>query len=93
MTTPTTHTVALKNRFGNAITAPVVFIKDLGDGRAEVHLESNFYIEAGHAHPAIYATPGHEAKGRYKVTTPLKESEFTERQTYIYKGTFQRAGS
>jgi hypothetical protein len=78
------------NRFGNTITAKVVHVKDLGNGQAEVHVETNYYIEIGYGYPATYTTPGHEAKGHYTVTTPLKDSKFTERQTYIYKGTFAR---
>jgi hypothetical protein len=54
-------------------------------------IESDFYLEAGHAHPATYATPGHEAKGNYTASTSIENSQFTERQTYIYKGTFERA--
>ena len=33
---PTNHTVTLINRFGNSITAPVVYVKPLGNGQAEV---------------------------------------------------------
>jgi len=86
MTTPTHHTVTLVNRFGNPITAPVVYVKALGDGRADVHVETNFYIEAGYANPATYTVPGNATKGTYTVSG----SEFTERQTYIYKGIFVR---
>ena len=85
MTTPTNHTVTIINRYGNTITAPVVYVKPLGNGLAEVNLETAYYIESGHRYSATYATPGHEAKGHYTVTTPLKDSKFTERQTYIYR--------
>jgi hypothetical protein len=51
-----------------------------------VDVETNYYIELGHDQPAIYVTPGHEAKGRYKVDS----KQFTERLTCIYVGIFQR---
>jgi hypothetical protein len=76
----------LINRFGNPITAPVVYLKALGSGKAELHIETNYYVELGHDHPAIYYTPSREAKGRYKV----EAKDFTERQTYIYRGVFER---
>jgi hypothetical protein len=85
---PTNHRISILNRFGNVINASVVRAKDLGNGVAEVDVETNFYIELAHDHPATYATPSSEAKGRYR----MHGSEFTERQTYVYKGTFTRAG-
>lgn len=75
------------NRFGNSITAPVVHVNPLGNGLAEVHIESDFYIEAGHAHPATYATPGHEAKGTYRISGKT----FTESMTHFYHGVFARS--
>jgi hypothetical protein len=88
MSAPTNHRLSILNRFGNMITAPVVRGKDVGNGVAEVDVETNFYIEAGYDQPATYFTPSGEAKGRYRV----HGSEFTERMTYIYKGTFTHAG-
>ncbi len=64
MTAPTNHTVVLINRFGNTITAPVVHVKTLGDGRAEVHIETSFHIESGTDYPATYNVPGKQASGR-----------------------------
>jgi hypothetical protein len=86
MTAPTNHTVSVLNRFGITITAPVVYVKDLGAGKAEVHVETNFHIEIGQVRPATYATPGREAKGTFVANS----NEFTERLTYIYTGTFER---
>ena len=86
MTTPTNHTVTLINRFGNSITATVVYLNPLGAGKADVHVETNFYIELGYEHVATYTTPSNEARGRYKAHSKA----FTERLTYIYKGTFER---
>jgi hypothetical protein len=62
MTSPTNHRIIIVNRFGNTITAPVVYIKDLSSGKAEVHIETNYHVEAGHDYPATYATPSKEAK-------------------------------
>ena len=87
MTASTNHHIIVLNRFGNFITAPVVSVKDLGNGVAEIDVETNFYIEAGHDHPATYSTLSHEAKGRYKAYS----KEFTEQLTYIYKVTFERS--
>lgn len=87
MTTPINHHVTITNRAGNVITADVMRVKDLGGGKAEVDVETKYYIEIGYAFPAIYATPGHEATGKYKIIG----KEFTERLTYIYKGEFTRA--
>jgi hypothetical protein len=88
MTAPTNHRVSILNRFGNLINSSVVRVKDLGNGVAEVDVETNFYIEAAHDHPATYITPSSEAKGHYRVSG----SEFTEQLIYVYKGTFTRAG-
>jgi hypothetical protein len=87
MTAPTNHTVTVLNRFGVTITGPVTYVKPLDEGLVEVHVESNFYIEIGQPHLATYATPSQETKGTFVATN----SEFTERQTYIYKGEFRRA--
>ena len=84
--TPTNHTLTLLNRFNNFITAPVVRVKDLGNGIAEVDVETNYHIEVGHEHPATYATPSREAWGMYVASG----REFTERMTYVYKGEFRR---
>jgi hypothetical protein len=40
MTTPTNHHITIVNRYGNVIIAAVVHIKDLGSGRAEVHVQT-----------------------------------------------------
>jgi hypothetical protein len=48
------HHVTVTNRFGNTITAPVVYVKDLGEGRAEVHIETNYPIEMDYNYPAVY---------------------------------------
>jgi hypothetical protein len=82
----TTHHITIRNRFNNSITAQVVRVKDMGDGCAEVDVETNYHIELGHDQPAIYVTPGHEATGRYKVDSKT----FTERLTYLYVGMFTR---
>ena len=47
MTTPTNHTVTIHTRFANTITAPVVLVERLGDGRATVHIETNYHVESG----------------------------------------------
>jgi hypothetical protein len=84
MTEPTNHTVT--NRYGNTIIAPVVYAKDLGGGRAEVHIETNYHIEEGYDHPAVYTVRGNQAQGRYVATA----REFSARQSYIYQGEFTR---
>lgn len=84
---PANHTVAMTNRFGKTFTVPVVHVKDLGGGKAEVNVETNYYIEAGHSQPATYATPKSEAKGAYRVSGKT----FTVRMTYIYHGIFVRS--
>jgi hypothetical protein len=84
MTTPTNYHLTIINRFCNTITASVVYINPLGN--SEVHVETNDPIEIGYDHQATYVTPGDEAKGRYKAD----DIAFTERETYIYKGTFTR---
>jgi hypothetical protein len=69
MTTPANHTVTVTNRYGNTITAPVVYVKDLGGGRAEVHVETNFYLEEGYDHKATYTVRGKQVQGRYVVSS------------------------
>jgi len=39
-----THTVIVTNQFGVTISAPIVYVKDLGGGRAEVHVETNYHM-------------------------------------------------
>lgn len=75
------HTVTVTNRFGNTISTPVVYVKAVGSGKAEVHVETNYHMDVGYDYPATYTTPSKKTKGRYKVSS----SEFTERETYIYK--------
>ena len=86
MTAPTNHTVTITNRFANIITAPVVYVQDMGSGKAEVRIESNFFIDIGYDYPATYSTGSHEAKGHYRVSA----KSFTATQTYIYMGIFTR---
>jgi hypothetical protein len=86
MTEPTNHTVTVLNRYGNTITAPVVHVKDLGGGRADVHIETNYHIAELYDYPATYSTPSREAKGYYHVSAKV----FTAEQTYIYMGIFTR---
>jgi hypothetical protein len=57
MTPPTNHRLSIINRFGNTITAPVVRVKALGNGMAEVDVETNYHVEAGRDHLATYITP------------------------------------
>lgn len=86
MTEPTNHTVIIHTHFGHDITAPVIYIKDLGDKRALVHLETNFHIEDGRDHRATYSVPGKNALGKYRVSAKV----FTAAQTHIYMGIFTR---
>ncbi len=62
VTTPTNHRVSILNRFGNTITAPVVHVKDLGSGKAEVRVETTYHIEDGYDLPATYTVAGKEAR-------------------------------
>jgi len=80
------HRVTITNRANNRISAPVVLVEALGEGRATVHIETNYHIEAGFDHPATYATGSHEAKGTYRVSAKT----FTPALTYIYRGLFTR---
>jgi len=89
MIAPTNHTVSITNRYGNIITAPVVHIKDLGEGRADVHIETGFHIEDGHDFPATYSVPSNEAKGTYRVSAKV----FTPTLTHVYMGIFTRTVS
>jgi hypothetical protein len=52
MTEPTNHTVTVHTGFSHDITAPVIYVKDLGGNRALVHLESDYYIDDGRDHAA-----------------------------------------
>lgn len=90
MTTPSNHQVAITNRYGNVITAPVVYVKDLGEGRADVHIETNYYIEIGYTNPATYTVPGNEARPGGTRRYTVNSNEFTERMNYIYRGIFER---
>jgi hypothetical protein len=86
MTAPANHRVSILNRFGNTITAPVVYVKDLGSGKAEVRVETTYHIEDSYDLPATYTVPGKEARGHYRVSAKV----FTAAQTYIYIGVFTR---
>lgn len=88
MTAPTNHRVIINNRFGNTITAPVVHVKDLGSGKAEVRVETTYHIEDGYDLSATYAVPGKEARGHYRVSAKV----FTADSSYIYLGIFTRTG-
>lgn len=86
MTEPTGHTVTVYTHFGNNITAPVTYVKDLGDKRALVHVETNYHIEDGRDIRASYSTGSQQAEGTYRVSAKV----FTAAQTYIYMGVFTR---
>jgi len=81
MTEPTNHTVTIHAGFASDVTAPVIYVKDLGDNRALVHLETNYHIADGRDHHATYSTGSKQAKGKYRVSAA---------QTYIYMGIFTR---
>ena len=86
MTTPTNHTVTIHSGFGRDVKAPVIYVKDLDDSRALVHLETNFHIEDNCNLRATYSTGSREAMGKYHVSAKV----FTAAQTYIYMGVFTR---
>ena len=86
MTEPTNHTVIIHTHFGHDITAPVIYIKDLGDKRALVHLETNLHIEDSRDHRATYSTGSKKAEGTYRVSAKV----FTAAGGYIYMGVFTR---
>lgn len=86
MTEPVGHTVTIDTGFSKGIMAPVLYVKDLGNKRALVHLETNYHIDDNRDHKATYSTGGKEAKGKYRVSAKV----FTSEQTYIYMGIFTR---
>ena len=75
MTTPTNHTVTIHAGFASDVTAPVIYVKDLGDNRALVHLETKFHIDDNRDHPATYATGSKQAKGKYRVSAKVFTSD------------------
>lgn len=83
---PANHTVILVNRFGVTITVPVAYVKDLGDKRALVHLETATHIDDDRDLRATYSTGSKKAEGKYRVSAKV----FTAAQTYIYMGVFTR---
>lgn len=87
MTTPANHTVTVHTHFGHDITAAVIFVRDLGDKRALVHLETNFHLEDNRDHRATYSTGGKAAAGKYKVSAKVYSAAS---QTHIYMGIFTR---
>jgi len=87
MPPPTNHYLTLINWFGDAITASVVYVNDLGDGRVEVHIETDCDIEADYPRPVTYNAPGDAIKGHYTVTG----REAITGETCIYRGIFERA--
>ena len=87
MTEPTTHTVIVHTHFGHDITAPVIFVRDLGDKRALVHLATNFHIEDNRDHRATYSVPGKNAPGKYRVTAKVYSAAS---ETHIVMGIFTR---
>lgn len=87
MTTPTNHRVVIHTRFGTTINAPVVLVEKLSDGRAHVRVETNYHIEDGFDHPAVYAADSNEAQGAYRVSAKV----FTPSLSYVYMGVFTRA--
>ena len=80
MTEPINHTVTIHTHFGSNVTAPVIYVKDLGGNRALVHLETNFHINDQRDLPATYSTGRKTAEGKYRVNAKV----FTSVQTYIY---------
>ncbi len=86
MTEPTNHTVTIHAGFSHDVTAPVIYVKDLGGNRALVHLETNFHIDDSRDLNATYSTGSKQATGKYKVSAKV----FTADQTYIYMGVFVR---
>lgn len=86
MTEPTNHTVTVHAGFARDVTAPVTYVKDLGDKRALVHVETNYHIEDGRDIRATYSTGSQQAEGTYRVLAKV----FTSEQNYIYMGVFTR---
>ena len=86
MTEPTNHTVTVHAGFARDVTAPVIYVKDLGNSRALVHVETAYHIEEGRDLRATYSTGSHQAAGQYRVSAKV----FTAAQTYIYMGVFTR---
>lgn len=76
----------ITNRFGNDITGSVVHVNALGEGKADVHIETAYHIEAGINNPARYNMPSYNAPGHYWVD----RDEWTDQQTYVYRGVFER---
>jgi hypothetical protein len=87
MTEPTNHTVTVHIGFGNGVTAPVIYVRDLGGNRALVHLETNFSIDEHCDHLATYSTGGKKAEGKYKVTAKVYSAAS---ETHIIMGIFTR---
>ena len=86
MTEPTNHSIAIHTHFGNDVTAPVIYVKNLGHNRALVHIETKLFIEEGRDLSAVYLTGSKKADGKYHVSAKV----FTAEQTYIYMGVFTR---
>jgi hypothetical protein len=86
MTTPTNHTITIHEFLSRDVTAPVIYVKDLGDKRALVHVETNYHIEDSRDLRATYSTGSHKAEGHYRVSAKV----FTSDQNYIYMGVFTR---
>ena len=86
MTEPTNHTVIIHTHFGHDITAPVIYVKDIGDKCALVHLETNIHLEDSRDHHATYSTGSKKAVGKYRVSAKV----FTAAGSYILMGVFTR---
>lgn len=86
MTEPTNHTVTVHAGYARDVTAPVIYVKDLGDKRALVHVETTYHIDDSRDLNATYSTGSHKAEGQYRVSAKV----FTAAQTYIYMGVFTR---
>jgi hypothetical protein len=87
MTEPTNHTVTVHTGFGNGVTAPVIYVKDLGGNRALVHLETNFSIDEQRDHRTTYSTSGKKAEGKYRVMAKVYSAAS---ETHIIMGIFTR---
>lgn len=85
---PKNHTVTVLNRYGVTVRASVVQVKDLGGGRAECNIETNFHLEDSYDFPATYSAGSREAKGVYGINAKT----WTASQTFIYYGVFHRTG-
>lgn len=83
---PTNHTVTVLNRYGNKVTTSVIHVKDLGSGKAECNIETNFHLEESYDFPATYSTGSREAKGVYRISAKT----WTPSQNFIYYGIFTR---